>query len=464
MTPVSRRRFLGGAAAVTATVIASRDVLAAPPVKKKKQKVIILGAGLAGLAAAYALEKKGHEVLILEARKRTGGRVFSHEMDPKEHLVIELGGEWIGESHERMIALCDELGLELFDNRFASHLLYKGKYSKKGEWSYSPEWQATWNQLMEDYPSFTDKQKRQIDKMDWWRYLVKQGIPQFDLDVRELADSTDFGETIRHVSGFSALAEYAESSEHNEMDFKVKGGNSRFVEKLVERIGPENIKLDHEATRVSYGGKNVVVTCQIGGTSYERFEADQIICTVPTYSLMKIEWTPALPPEKLEALDALQYARIHKTAILFDEKFWGDEDFDLITDLYGHYFYHATKSQGSKKGALIAYVCGDKADVIGRQDEAFRRNVVLETLKPAFGDVSKLVSAGDQAQASYYWGNDQYSKGAYALYDNGQWFGVMPVLQKSVGRLHFAGEYLADWQGFMEGAVVTGEDAADKVG
>jgi monoamine oxidase len=64
---------------------------------------------------------------------------------------------------------------------------------------------------------------------------------------------------------------------------------------------------------------------------------------------------------------------------------------------------------------------------------------------------------------SYYWGNDPYSKGSYALYGNGQWFGLMPVLKKSVGPIHFAGEHVADWQGFMEGAVVSGEEAAEAV-
>ena len=452
---ISRREFLKSSAAVTAGVLAATDGIAAPA---KKREVVILGAGLAGLAAAYALVKKGHGVTILEARKRIGGRVHSHVIDPQENLVVELGGEWVGESHERIIALCEEFGLELADNRFETHLVYKGKYHRKGEWSYSPEWQSSWDAWMKEYEGYSDALKKKLDKTDWWRVLVKRGASERDVDLRELLDSTDFGESIRHVSGFAALAEYAESSEHNEMDFKIKGGNSRLVEKLERAVGAARIKLDHEAIAVSHAGKRVVVTCQIGGKAYEKFEADALICAIPTFSIGKIDWKPALPEDKLWALDALQYARIHKTALVFDEKPW-PEDFDMVTDLYGHYFYNAAKGQSSKKGALIAYVCGDKADVIGRQDEEFRRQVIVDTLKPAFGDVSKLISK----QVSYYWGNDAYSKGSYALYGNGQWFGLMPVLKKSVGRVHFAGEHVADWQGFMEGAVVTGEEAAEAV-
>ena len=62
--------------------------------------------------------------------------------------------------------------------------------------------------------------------------------------------------------------------------------------------------------------------------------------------------------------------------------------------------------------------------------------------------------------ASYAWQRDVYTDGAYALYRPGQWFGLRPILQRAHGKVLFAGEHLADWQGFMEGAIETGEGAA----
>ena len=62
--------------------------------------------------------------------------------------------------------------------------------------------------------------------------------------------------------------------------------------------------------------------------------------------------------------------------------------------------------------------------------------------------------------ASYAWQRDPFTEGAYALYRPGQWFGIRPILQRPHGKVLFAGEHLADWQGFMEGAVETGEAAA----
>jgi monoamine oxidase len=420
-----------------------------------KAKVVVIGAGFAGLSAAYKMIQKGFEVTILEARNRIGGRVFSHPISKSENLVIELGAEWVGASHTRIKEFCDEFGLELFNNQFETHLVYSGQYSPKGSWSYSKEWLKKFDRIIRDYASFTEDDKKKLDKMDWWRFLSNNGIPDRDLEIRELLDSTDFGESIRHVSAFAALAEYAESSEKNEMDYKIRGGNSRLTDKLAEKIGMNNIKIKHKVTEIDQTGKEIVVKCVNGSV----FTCDYLICTTPTYSLNKINWNPTLPEEKIEALNALQYARINKHAVLFNERFWKDESFDMVTDVYGHYFYHATKNQKSDKGVLISYTIGDKADVIHRQNKNFKKHVIVESLKPAFGDVSDKI----QDQLTYYWGIDEYSKGAYALYGVGQWFTVMPTLKSRFKNVSFAGEHLADWQGFMEGAINSGEEAADEI-
>jgi monoamine oxidase len=162
---------------------------------------------------------------------------------------------------------------------------------------------------------------------------------------------------------------------------------------------------------------------------------------------------------KIDALNALQYARISKHAVLFTDRFWNDEAFDMVTDVYGHYFYHATKNQPGTKGALISYTIGDKADIVGRQNDEFKSDMITASLKPAFGDVRpKIVN-----HLNYYWGTDEYSKGGYALYGVGQWYTIMPILKKKFLSTFFAGEHLADWQGFMEGAINTGEEAADEI-
>lgn len=448
----TRRSFLKESAVIMAgTFLSAQNVHAF--FTAKPRHVIILGAGFAGLAAANTLVKKGIKVTLLEARNRIGGRVHSYKI-PGEELVVELGAEWVGDSHTRIKELCQEFKLELLNNQFETHLIYKGKYSAKGQWKYSDEWDTKWKAILAKYEGMNLLQKKQLDSYDWWRYLVNNGCDARDLDIRELLDSTDFGESIRHVSAYAALAEYAESSEKNEMDFKIKGGNGKLAEKLGETVGKEHILLNHFVTRVDQRGNEVKVTCKNGAI----FTADKVICTLPTFSVNKVEWLPTLPPEKTNAIKSLQYARINKHPVLFNEKFW-PEDFDMVTDMPAHYFYNAAKNQPGTKGVLMSYTIGDKAAVIANQDDAFHSSIINQALQPAFGDIEQKIIN----HTNYYWGNDEFSKGAYALYQPGQWFTIMPVLKKPFMHTHFAGEHLADWQGFMEGALLTGEEAAKAV-
>ncbi len=451
---ISRRKFIrntalsGGALLLGAESFGEFFII-------KKPKVIIIGAGFAGLAAAYKLKQRNIDFVILEARNRIGGRVFSHTIDEAEKLVIELGGEWVGKSHKRMIELCNGFKLKLFDNYFNTRLIHKGKYFEKGQWGFSSAWEKKFEKMKVDYHKLTDAGAKKLDKMDWWRCLVNNGCDGDDLEFRELMDSTDFGESLRHVSAYAALGEYAESNETNEMDLKITGGNSQLAFALRDAIGADKIRLQHQVKKIEQGAK-VKVTCNDGKV----FEGDQIICTIPTFSAKKINWVPALPVDMQQAMNELQYARINKNAMLYSQRFWKDESFDLVSDTPGHYFYHGTKNQPSSKGVLISYSIGDKAPVIKAQTDEWKADMINQSLKTGFGDTKQFL----EKQVDYYWGEDPYSMGAYAMYGVGQWFGIMPVLQRSFLKTHFAGEHLSDtWQGFMEGAIETGEAAAAKI-
>jgi monoamine oxidase len=450
----SRRQFLRDATLATGGLLLTSSTWGRL-ITPVKPRVIIIGAGFAGLAAAYYLHQRNVECVILEGRNRIGGRVFSHQIDAAENLVVELGAEWVGLSHIRVQELCNEFGLMLHNNQFDTHLIYQGKHYPSGKWSYSESWEQKFAALIERYKSMERPQQEELDRIDWWRCLVNEGCEGRDLDIRELLDSTDFGESIRHVSAFAALAEYAESSEKNEMDCKIRGGNSKLAEKLADAIGRGKINLEHRVSAVEQNERGIKVICDNG----REFTGDKLICTAPTFAVQKIRWLPELPAAQQAALRELQYARINKNPLLFKEKFWKEDRFDLITDQSPHYFYYATKEQGKKKGALLSYTIGDKAAVVANQTDAWRAAMVAQTLDPFFKPVRPLL----EKQVNYYWGNDPFSKGAYAVYGRGQWFSVREELQKPHLRTHFAGEHLADWQGFMEGAIVTGEEAAKAV-
>jgi monoamine oxidase len=447
----SRRRFLkrAGAAALGAPLLFNSSALARPA-----RSCIVIGAGLSGLAAAYALRRAKWDVTVLEARERLGGRVFSHSFRENPELVCELGAEWVGASHERMQALCREFGIELQPHRFEFALLRNGTVAQESAWNFSSQAVAAFEKFRKEFKAYTPQQQRRLDAYDWWTWLQNLGFTDDDLRLRDLMDSTDFGESIRHVSAYAAASEYFESSPANEMDFKMSGGNSRLVRELAARIGEGRagaIRLNMPVEEIRPRAGRVRVTAR-----GEQVHADACICTVPARVLTRIRFVPDLPSAQKAAAERLQYSRIIKSSVLYDERFWGADDASIVSDVTSHFYFHSTQRQPGTRGIFTSYAIGEKADVLAAQDDARRMDIISRELAP----FSRRAVETQRAIASYAWQRDPYTRGAYALYRPGQWFTVRRELQKPYGEVFFAGEHLADWQGFMEGAVVTGEEAA----
>ncbi len=422
--------------------------------QKRKKSCVIIGAGFAGLSAAFKLKNAGWDVTLLEARDRIGGRVFSYRMPQNKDLICELGAEWVGESHERVKALCNDFKIPLQKHQFEDYLLQDGRVSRPGAWGFSEQAKQAFEKAKAEYEKLTTLQERKLDNLDWWTYLEKIGFTEDDLRLRDLMDSTDFGESIRHVSAYAAMAEYAESSPKNEMDYKMTGGNSRLTEEFVKRIGLENIKLNTLVEEVSQVKGIVTVK-----TATDSYKTDAVICTVPTNSLLKIKFNPPMPAAQREAAEKLIYSRICKNSVLYENRFWKDENFSMVSDMTSHFYFHSTQNQKGAEGILTAYAVGEKADVLSSQSETRRMRKITNDLVDFNQDAPKLA----KGIVSYAWQRDKYTDGAYALYRPGQWFGIRPVLQKPHLKVLFAGEHIADWQGFMEGAIETGEAAAESL-
>lgn len=451
MTITNRREFLKIMGSATAGIaVASNSVFG----QRRKRSCVIVGSGLAGLAAGFKLKNAGWDVTILEARNRVGGRVFSHTMPESGGLICELGAEWVGESHERIKALCIDFNIPLQKHQFDDYLMQNGKVSRPGTWGPSATAKAAFEKMIADYEKLTALQKNRLDRTDWWTHLSDIGFNRDDLILRDLADSTDFGESIRHVSAFAALAEYAESSPKNEMDYKMTGGNSRLVQEFAKRIGESNIRTGIKVTEINQRAGTVTVKA-----GDETFRADACICTAPVASLRRIKFDPPLPAAQRDAAHKLTYARIIKNSVLYENRFWKDENFSMVSDTTSHYYFHSTQSQPGTEGILTAYAIGEKADVLASQDDTRRMNIITRDLHD-FNDRAPVLAKGI---ASYAWQRDEFTEGAYALYRPGQWFGIRPILARPHGKVLFAGEHIADWQGFMEGAIETGEAAAQSL-
>ena len=453
----TRRSFLKGLGGAATVAALSPNVLT----QRRQKRCIVIGAGLAGLAAAYKLKSAGWEVTVLEARDRIGGRVFSHK-DEQTGLICELGAEWVGESHERIKALCKDFNIPLQKHQFEDFLLRDGRVYRPGEWSFSPQAKQAFDKMIAGYEKLTVAQKTRLDRNDWWNHLEKIGFTPDDLRLRDLMDSTDFGESIRHVSAFAALAEYAESSPKNEMDYKMTGGNSRLANDLARRIGVDYVKLEMRVDAIRQRRGNVMVDAWLPShidtqIRPDTYTADAVICTVPIQSLLKIKFDPPLPTVQRNAAEQLVYSRISKNSVVYSDRFWKEENFSMVSDTTSHFYFHSTQSQPGKEGILTAYAVGEKADVLSSQSDERRMRIVANDISALDGDAPKKA----RRIISYAWQRDPFTDGAYALYKPGQWFGIRPILQRPHGKVLFAGEHLADWQGFMEGAIETGEAAAE---
>ena len=410
---------------------------------QKKPKVIILGAGLAGLTAAYELKKKHYIVTILEARDRIGGRVDTKLLSGDPTLTIEMGGEWIGKSHHHIRSLCRELRLSLMDHRLALSLLYDGKFFGPRQWTFSTRWKHKLRRLMKETAKLSLAEAKQLDAIDWWHYLVANHVPKRDLEIIDLVGGTDAGEDIRFISALNALADAL--SDHD--CYRIKGGNWLLPQALAKRIGEEHIHLRHKVTAVRQTDDSVFVECS-NGLSYA---GDMLICTLPASVAASIRWIPHLPSDKQTAFAALNYCRIMKVSLLFSRRFWRDS-FEVATDTLADFIYHSTQNQPGGKGVLTAYAVGDRAYILSNMSDPEKIETICRTLEVPFGDVRGLV----ESITSYYWGDDPYVGGAYALFEKNHPLDLKAVLRSPVQRCYFAGEHTADSQGFMEGAVESG--------
>jgi monoamine oxidase len=440
---------------------------------KQPKDCVVIGAGLAGLAAAHRLTQRGCKVTLLEARDRLGGRVLTHRFCEAPELNCELGGEWIGQNHIRMHALCKEMRIHPQPHQYSNSFWNEetpAQLIPPNGWCMSAEAKTVWDKFAKEFKNFGDKRLRELDQLDWWTHLKKLGFGRADLLRRDLMDSTDFGETIRMNSALTAATEYLSNKKSqvdntDEMDFKVPGGNTRLVNALAKRIGLKNIRTEQIVLAIHQVNKRVRV--QVEGSN-SPILADYCVCAIPARCLVDIDWGKNPPKEKLAAAEQLQYARITKTAVLCSERFWPPAPkggFSVCTSLASDFCFDSTFKQKGKKGILCSYAVGDKADDIASSPMDKLKDWIVEDVANSHNLLSaaarsKKIAMSIQQQA---WQSDRFTRGAYAFYRPGQWFTVMPALKKRFGRVLFAGEHIADWQGFMEGAVVTGEQAADEI-
>jgi monoamine oxidase len=486
----SRRAFLTGSAVAAAAV-------AVPPLVTRADAapstttvdVAIVGAGLAGLSAARNLSAAGHSVVVLEARDRVGGRTLNHDIGSGH--VAEAGGEFVGPTQDHILALATAVSVGTFNAYDSGNNIYKNglvnlKYSDTGVLGTAPPDPLLIADII--------KLSAQIDQMagnlsptapwtspnatDWDALTLETWVRNNSLNhdgiLKLLAPFTQalFGCEPRDVSLLFTLAYVAAAgNETNKGTFErllnVRGGaqQSRFIggsQLIAQRVAAalgSSVQLSSPVRRIIQTGTGVTVESDLVTVS-----AKQVVVAIPPPLASRIRYEPLLPAARDLLTQRLAMGALMKVEAVYATPFWRSNHLTgqfLTTSGPVGYAFDNSPPDGSL-GVLAGFVGGAQNLRYGPMTLAQRRTAVLEQYASVFGD-NRFLSPTEYFDMD--WTKEEWSRGApTALFGTGTLVAFGHALREPVGRIHWAGTETSDfWQGYMDGAVRSGERAAAEV-
>ncbi|XP_009790005.2 lysine-specific histone demethylase 1 homolog 2 [Nicotiana sylvestris] len=448
----------------------SPSIVSLIPEEPSEGSVIIVGAGLAGLAAARQLMSFGFKVVILEGRNRPGGRVYTQKMGRKgKFAAVDLGGSVITGIHANPLGvLARQLSIPLHKVRDKCPLYKPDGAPVDAEIDSRIE--LIFNKLLDKVTELrkivsglaNDISLGSVLEMLRQLYTVAKTTEE-----RQLLDWHFANLEYANAGCLSKLsAAYWDQDDPYEMGGDhcfLAGGNWGIIRALCKGVP---IFYGKTVQTIKYGNEGVDVIA--GG---QVFQADMVLCTVPLGVLKRrlIRFEPELPEKKLEAIDRLGFGLLNKVAMVFPHVFWG-EDLDTFGCLnhYSHrrgefflfYSYH-TVSGGP---VLIALVAGDAAQLFESTEPATLINRVMSILKGIYEP--KGIRVPDPIQSiCTRWGSDPFSFGSYShvrVQSSGSDYDVLA--ENLEGRLFFAGEAtIRQHPATMHGAYLSGLREASRI-
>ena len=445
------------------------------------RRVIIVGAGLAGLSAAYELTRAGHDVTILEARTRPGGRVHTLRDPFPDGLYAEAGAARIPNHHDFTLKYAELFGLALdpFEPPGLPAVYHvRGQRiqmipGQKVEWPYdlTAEERAlglngmrrkfTWSMLSEvgdvtdpRWPS--PEMLRKYDAMnrsDFWRSRGASSEAVALLSVGGIDDRADTRSTLlmlRVQALDQKLTQY----------YKIRGGNDLLPKAFASRLA-DKIHYGTPVVKIEQHAQGVKATFERAG-QYHTTTGDYLICAVPFSVQKNIEVAPAFSVEKQLAIEQLPYLSVSKIFLQSNKRFWVDEGLSgfATTDLPIRSVYDATYGQPGTRGILQAYPISLHSRRVTAMPEKERINFALEQVDTIYPGMRTHFEAG----LTKCWDDDEWARGGSAYYKPGQFGSLLPHVARPEGRIHFAGEHTSVWiDGWMQGALESGDRVAREV-
>lgn len=452
----SRRAFLRHVVAFGSASVLPLALFKTPAAVRAQtdSTVIVIGAGVAGLAAARYLQGAGYEVLVLEARNRVGGRIWTNRT--LDNIPLDLGASWIhGVQDNPLTELADAAGIDRIETDYDSIAVFDTDGTEFDAAAYATA-EAQFEALLERLLALAEE----LDADMSLGAAIERVLPEFDLTAADLKRlQYSINTTIEHefAADVAALSLFYwnESDAFAGSDVIFPGGYDWLTTLLMKDL---DIRLEHIVEKIEYDSSGVAIITNKG-----TFEADYAIVTVP-HGVLKsgsISFDPPLPPNKHTAIQNLHSGVLNKCYLQFSEAFWGDE-----TDLLG--YVSDDKGQWSECLNLYKYLglpillCFNAGE-FGETIEAWRDEDIVASamtmLKTIYGD--------DIPQPTGWlitrWKSDPFARGSYSSMGvNASRASIAALAEPLDEVVFFAGEATSpEYPGTVHGALLSGCRAAD---
>jgi len=440
-------------------------------------RIAIVGAGVAGLTAAYRLGQSGLRTKVFDSWNRVGGRMFTARNAWADGQLTELGGELIDTEHNALRSLAAELGLTL-----DPILEVAGGGIRQDTWFFNGRlvsdaeiveaFRPVALRLQADAAKEEDEEEfARIDQMGLGAYL--DSIPDIDPMLRELLDVAYVGEYGREIveqSPWNLLwlidsetpdpfRIYGDSDEA----FHIRGGNDQVPTLLAERL-ESPIEVEHRLVRVVENASGAFrLAFDRAGSTYEE-DFDYVVFALPFTRLRDVELPPTIPAQKREIIDTLGMGTNAKLMAQFSERVWRTQhqaSGSVTTDNGLQLLWETSRGMTGAAGILTVFAGGVVGTRIGDGTAEAQLTARLGLLDEIFPGTSATYIQNSAVRM--HWPSVEHTRGSYACYLPGQ-AGFSGAEGERAGNLHFCGEHTSEeFQGYMNGGVESGERVASEI-
>jgi len=447
-------------------------------------RVVVVGAGLAGLAAAYELERAGMSVRVLEASHRPGGRVWTVRDRFADGVQAEMGAQTAGSAYNTFLSYVRAFGLSLTPVTGEAGvsrperdvlMLLAGERLKLSDLRRDPTlWPLDLSEDERRYAPFgllhhylmplaleigspagvLEPTAARYDVLSLHDLLVERGASSAAIELVEKPLNYNYSRT---VSALSVLRDLARGIER-QTGVEIAGGNDLLPKAFASRLSA-SIDYGSALRSIDRMGSRVRLTVERRGQS-DQLEADHLVLALPFTTLREIPVTPAWPEERGQIIRELPYTQVAKTMIQTRSRVWEEEgNFTAIsTDGPCERLFDLSQPNKSPRGFLQAWINGRGLSAFDELSADEHSAGVIEYLYRVFPKTRGQI----ESAMTVNWHNE-YSRGAYAHYAPGQLGRFAPQISEPIGSVYFAGEHTELVAPGMEGALVSGVRAARQI-